>query len=488
MKKALKKLIVAALTFAICLLPLTGCEKKQDENTLTIGLHLGGYGQKWLEDIAARFEEDNPGITVDIEAEANLTDTFHYKLETETEIKDIFFGLEVVNVKGWAARGWIEPLDDLYAMEAENGVTVGDKIIDDYARFSEVTSRFGTHQYAIPWNDGASGLFYNAALFREHDIRIPTVVDNAACLKAASNEHGSKSWVDGEAVGLVQVCEYINALRINRDSNKDNDVAPFVWGGRIVSYWDFLVKNWWVQLIGVDAFNNFYKMESVNSIDPSLSPMKELKKAVETLDKLVFKAPENSMADCQSKDHTLAQMDFTNRKAAMMCNGPWFESEANAIDAEGFEMMLMPTPFIDGAKQENGKYVAVNNTVAADYAFIPAAAQNKELAKKFLAYMCKDEMLQIYTSKAGTVRPFEYVPQTDGLTNCQKSIIDIWQNSKNFYVVSPTTMSILQHATPFMMEMPYNVLSAGTGYNVEEFFNKNYQFAKENWDRWLAEA
>ena len=42
--------------------------------------------------------------------------------------------------------------------------------------------------------------------------------------------------------------------------------------------------------------------------------------------------------------------------------------------------------------------------------FIPAGAVNKDLAKKFLVYLCNEEMLLDFTKRTGTMRPFDYNP------------------------------------------------------------------------------
>lgn len=483
----MRKIVVIVLSLVFVLACFTGCGgNQQDPNLLKIGLHQAGYGRDFLDKTIVEFKKENPEVEFEIVGDPGMTDSIGYKLESNTEVMDIFFGLEVVLVKGWAVRGWIEPLDDLYATEIDNGMTMEQKIVDGFKNFSKITSNRGTHNYAVPWNDGGSGLFYNVKMFAKHDIRIPTVYSNPACLSNTRSDHGSKSWVAGQEIGLVEVCNYIKALNVNDNISTDDDIAPFTWGGTIVNYWDHLVKTWWVQQIGVDAFNEFMKMKSSAQFDPAVSPMKELQIALEALDSLVFQVPANSVPDCASKDHIISQMDFMAGRAAIMCNGPWFEYEMKNNKPDDFEMALMPTPFIDGAKTENGERIVVNNTLASDYAIIPSMAQNKALAKKFLAFMCKDEMLQLYLDSAGTVRPFKFEPDTSKLTTCQKSIVDIWSTAKNFYNVSETGFSVIQRANPFASGLPYGSMSAKTR-TPAAYMADNYAFVAGEWGNWVEQ-
>jgi N-acetylglucosamine transport system substrate-binding protein len=489
----MKKIVLIAVSVILSVLAFMGCDKLDGKRTaqnpqlLKIGLHQAGYGREFLDQTIEAFKAKNPEIEFEVAVDPGMTDTIGYKLESNTELCDIFFGLEVILVKGWAVRGWIEPLDDLYAVEIDNGMTLEEKIIDGFKNFSKVDSRYGNHHYAIPWNDGASGIFYNVKMFQEHDIRIPTVYSNPDCISNTRSSHGTKSWVEGQEIGLTETCTYIKGLNVNDNIAADDDIYPFVWGGTIVNYWDFLTKTWWVQQIGVDAYADFLKMQSKEQFDPAVSPMEEMGTALTALDNLVFKVSANSMPDSESKDHTLAQMDFVSGRAAMMCNGPWLEYEMKNNTPEGFEMALMPTPFLQNAKKSgDGGYIPVNNTLAADYAVIPTAAQNKELAKKFLAFMCTDEMLQLYLNAAGTVRPFKFTPNTDKLTACQKSIVNIWQNSNNFYNVSETGFSVIQRANPLVSGLPYGALSVGNK-TPSSYLTENYEFVLNEWDEWLKQ-
>ena len=52
----------------------TGCGRfgngnNDDPNTLYVGNYQGGLGKAWLEEIAAKFEAENPGINVEIDEE-----------------------------------------------------------------------------------------------------------------------------------------------------------------------------------------------------------------------------------------------------------------------------------------------------------------------------------------------------------------------------------------------------------------------------------
>ena len=98
-----------------------------------------------------------------------------------------------------------------------------------------------------------------------------------------------------------------------------------------------------------------------------------------------------------SYDHYQAQQAFGAGMAAMIPNGSWIQNESGE-DIED-EIRMMPIPLMDDALTgEDGKPVTYNYSGQPSFAAIPKQAGNKEGAKAFLAYSCRDDMLRLLGS------------------------------------------------------------------------------------------
>jgi len=141
--------------------------------------------------------------------------------------------------------------------------------------------------------------------------------------------------------------------------------------------------------------------------------------------------------------HILSQMAFLQGKGAMIPMGAWMETEMRKSIPDGFEMLMMPTPFIAGAKTDaSGKPIQVNASQAGDFFIVPKNAPNLEGAIKFMKFIHTKEMTLLYTENTGTARPFDYNPlEAEGLSDFQKSCLNIYENSVTVYEFSQSVLS-----------------------------------------------
>ena len=168
MKSIVKKVLVSALaaTLLVSGVACGGGGDDRDPNTLTIAFAKSGYGEEWLTNALEAFKaEVKPDLQWELEGDPNITVKILPRLESGTELPDLFFSLET-NWQMWAYQDYLEPMDDLYSWTVEDGQgkTYEDKVEDDLLNYGKVNG----HYYATSWNSGASGLVYNASMFEEH--------------------------------------------------------------------------------------------------------------------------------------------------------------------------------------------------------------------------------------------------------------------------------------------------------------------------------
>lgn len=170
---------------------------------------------------------------------------------------------------------------------------------------------------------------------------------------------------------------------------------------------------------------------------------------------------------------------FANGRAAMTPAACWIEYESKDYLAKSGQVVsIMPTPTVSNVKLDaDGRIILPNDTTTAvattldaihaeegatervieingtkynrvsftssfgDSAMIPEKATNKELAKKFLLFMAREDNAKLFTRvSGGTVLPYKYeywksfVDENgdDQATLWQKAIFEIDQNSTKF--------------------------------------------------------
>ena len=451
--KVWKRVLISALA-ASMLLAGVGCNKidDRDPNTLTIAYSKSGYGGEWLENALQAFKEQvKPDLKWELEGDPNITVKILPRLESGTELPDMFWSLET-NWQMWAYQDYIEPMDDLYSWTVEDGQgkTYAEKVEDDLLDYGKVNG----HYYATSWNSGASGLVYNVTMFEEHGWEVPTTVDE-----------------------LYDLCDQIRNDPVNKD--RKNDIAPFAWGGQVGQYWQFFIETLWAQYEGIEGVREFFKFES-----PDVYKQEGRLKALEVFEKLMSE-PGNSVSGAMSKNHIQSQMDFVNGNGAMIPNGAWIEYEMKTSTPEGFEMAMMPTPFIDEQHQ-----VRMNWTSSGDFIVIPKdiPEENKQLAKEFLLFMAREDQLQAYTKTTGSVRGFEYDLDAikDELSPFAQSVVDNYQNSTNIYAYSNNPLYYANLANRWPASgSPYGLIADGE--SALSVWQMEIDKAESEWDSWLSQ-
>ena len=141
--------LMALVMVLVCAFSFVACSKTDWD--LKIAVVHKEYGQKWINALARKFEEET-GLVVEVEANPNLQSEIANRLQNGSN-DDIFFS-HGISWELYAARGYLEPLDDLYETEVSDGVLFGDKVLPQFAS----ASKFNGHYYKVAWTNGTGGL------------------------------------------------------------------------------------------------------------------------------------------------------------------------------------------------------------------------------------------------------------------------------------------------------------------------------------------
>ena len=461
-----------------------GCDSAQG-NVIKVAFAETGYGRTFLESWEAEYEALHPGVDVQLEGESGMTAEVETRLLTDTDVPDVFMVLQM----GWqklAAQDLLEPLDEVYAASFDETMTIESALNPKLKNYGKMTLR-ETHYYTIPWSDGATGIIYNYAMFEQYGWEVPTTVDE-----------------------LMGLCDQIK-------SDTNDAVRPFAMLG---AYSNYIVDTWWAQYEGADNYTKFFQYASDPDGDgvydyandsTSIGYVQQGRvEALRTFENLFY---DNVVWDTKNlvhgiSSHTDAQTAFANGQAAMIVEGAWVETEAKNSIAPGFEMRMMPTPYLDGAlTDENGDPIQVLASQAGDFMCIPKNANNVEGAKDFLKYVNSRKGCESYTkSLNGALRPFQYkADEIEGVTASEfmKSCWDIYQNSTVVYNYSNNPMSWSNKLGAWSgVGAPYDNILGGRYYEFLDYdANGNvvgndvasyicqtcYDHVVEEWDEIVAE-
>lgn len=441
------KRITAMVLAMLMLLSLMACgngagssseASSAGKQTLKIAYFKGGLGEEWIKALATKFETENAGVKIELEGDPAITEKMGPRLESGANLPDLAFILQT-SWQRWALKGYLEDLSTLYSTEVESGKTLKDKLQPGDVNVGLIQKKY----WVVPWTDGATGIVYNAKMFEQNAWNVPSTVKELYDLLPKIKEKG---------------------------------IAPFAWGGKVIGYWDFAVKGWWAQYQGFDGIETYKAMKG-----PEVYAQEGRLKALEVFEKLIMD-PTNSIEGANGMDHIQSQMAFLQGKAAMIPNGGWLENEMKSSLPAGFVMKMMPLPTVEGAKDTK-----INYTAAGDFIVIPSGSKQKDLAKKFLLFMSRDDMLKLFTEKCGSIRPFQYDPTTvSGLSEFNKSVINIWKTSKNIYLFSENPVYYNKFFDWPANGAPYAMILAEDE-TAQSAFDADATFAKQNWDAAMEE-
>jgi len=396
-----KRFFQYSLLLASSVAALAGCGKTSSAtNQVWIAFAECGFGREYVEKWGEAYNEANPNdkIKLKIEGDAGMTADMVTRIQSGKNLPDIAL-LLATNWQPWAAKGQLECLDDVY--QADVGDGSGKKMIETIDEGVKEFGKVNGKYYACPWSCGPSGIIYNVGMFEDFGWEVPTTYDE-----------------------LVDLCD-----QINKDTQ--GSVKPFSYSTSVSGYWDYLVSTWVAQYDGIDTWKEFWKFG-----DKKVFDSEGREKALECFYDLICDG--GKAKNCITNNLMMdSQRDFINGKAAMTVNGSWFENEMKANIEDGFEMAMMKTPAIDGAKTTD---VAFNPPL--DFIIVPAKAEHKDYAKKFLAFMNSKKGCEIFAKYANGLRPFSHYKASEESTasNFMKSCAKIQESCTMCYQVSSNPM------------------------------------------------
>lgn len=372
----MKKRIIALFMAITMLFTLTACgsdkgnnkdgevskEPSGEEKTLKIAGLDGGYGREHWEELVKKFEENNPGVKVELTLEKNISEILRPQIQAQ-DVPDLVYlavGSEGNLTDTLIKEKALLDITDLLDMEVPGeDIKVKDKIIPGFTD-TLITNPYGDGKtYLAPLFYAPTGLFYNASLFEESGgkYKLP------------------ETWDD--------------FLKLGEEAEKDGiSLLTYPIAGYFDSFFYALLN----EVGGPETFNKAMEYD----VETWESP--EVKEAFELIGKASKYVHPDTVSQANKEGFTKNQQLILDNKALFVPNGTWLPGEMeDAPRADGFEWGFMALPRFEGGDSYAYTFF--------EQMYILEGAKEVDLAKEFMAYMYSDEAAKIIYDKSGAVQP-----------------------------------------------------------------------------------
>lgn len=316
-------------------------------------LAVSGKHRKVNRELVKLFEEENPGIEVELLEGSNSR--YHGFIENKDFLEhDVVWWFSGVQLSEMAEAGFVEPINDIWE---EN------KLYEKFEQASGVTE-FNGRVYGIPLSHYHWGIYYSKEIFRKHKLK------------------EAKTWDE-----LIELCEQLKKLGIRPFAAgiKDNWTA---------SAW-FSYLN--LRLNGLEFHHNLL-IGKESFLDKRVSEVFEKWKYL--IDKRYF-------IITMDKNEWISSIPYLHRgRAAMTLIGNFLFSHTPEKYIEDFGFFRFPI------LKENYPVYEERPT---DVLFISSKSKNKEAAKKFLLFMSKAEIQEKFNNPQGYISPNKFAASSNEL-------------------------------------------------------------------------
>jgi ABC-type sugar transport system, periplasmic component len=313
--------------------------------------HWKGEEKDTWDKIIKMFQDQNPGITVNMEILPE--DQYYTKLQAEVMSGE---GLDVFEVNPGSR------FQTFLKADAYMDLT-GQPFLADLNPLFLGAGQVDGKQYIVPISKSFIGLFYNKKILSDLGLQVPTTWDDFLKVCAAIKASGKEVIATGMADSFTSTWPFIDMLAEN---SEDLQVYPKLAHGEM-KFTDPLFKD-------------------------VLSPLNELAK----------KGYWMKNANGTKYDASISL--FATGKAAMLNNGTWAIGAIRKINPDlDFSIMLLPSP--------KGKLVAGVAPAQAPCVF--SKTKNKDASLKFMNFIFSKEAMEIYGNETGQEVPNTKAVLTD---------------------------------------------------------------------------
>lgn len=351
-----------------------------ETRTLKFAALETAYGADVWKEVATAFEQKVPGVKVEMTIDKSIEDVIGPSMKSG-EFPDVIH-LAVGQPKGltetFIKDNNLTDLTDVLAMTIPGeSAVVKDKLVPGFTDTTITNPYNDGKTYLMPMFYSPTGLFYNAGLFEQKGWDVPATWDEMWAL-------GDKAKADGIALFSYPTTGYFDSF-------------------------------FYAMLNEVGGPEFFTKAMSYSE---GIWQTAEATQVFDLISKLATYTEKTVPANANKDNFTKNQQLILDNKALFMPNGTWVVGEmSKAPRADGFKWGFTALPAVqDGGDRYSYTFF--------EQIWVPAKAENADLAKQFIAYLYSDEAAEIF-AKVGAIQPIKDISsKLDGDNKLFYSIYD----------------------------------------------------------------
>lgn len=325
---------------------------------LELAIFEGGYAGFW-ETYIAEFQAKYPGVTLTVDISPTMSETLRTRMMTDDVPDFVAMNLDTnCDPRVLAKEGQLYDLTNFVNTKEYEGTVLKDLLMEGTLDAGTVDGK----NYLLPQNINMQGLFYNKLLLDQLGVEAPD------------------SYEDLLAIGEVLESSNLEGVSLM--------TYPGIYPGYCMTgFFTASLEGIW---------------DDVVANTPDIWKSAEVVKILQAIQTMAEKGYIDK--GTPALNHTQAQQDFLTGKALFLPNGDWLENEMKDTELVNFEWGFVPClKLSDSAKS------CVTGGV--DVMFVPAKADNPELAMLFMEGIYEEQNIKLYAEKAGATAPVKGVTE-----------------------------------------------------------------------------
>ena len=359
----MKKLLLAGTVAAMALSSMVGLQAQAQETVeLDFAAVETAYGPDMWPEIIDAYNQINPDVTINLTQEKEIESAITPRMQggDYPDVVMLAQGRPQALPETLIREQALADISDILQLTIPGeDITVEEKLLEGFTD-STATNPYNDGQtYLMPMFYSPTGLFYNQGIFEENEWDLP------------------QNWDDMWVLG---------------DEAAAEDIALFSYP--TTGYLDTFIYSMIYSAGGPELF-----AEAVQ-YNPEVWQGEEITQIFEILGNLATYTHPTTVANANPTDFTRNQQFLLDNEVIFLPNGTWVVGEmAEAPRADGFEWAMSAVPALD---EDSDQYAYT----FIEHIWVPEAAENKEAAKDFIAFLYSDTAAEIFHSY-GAVQPIQ---------------------------------------------------------------------------------
>ena len=328
------------------------------KKVLEISWFEGGNGKEYIEYAIKKFQEAHPDLEIKADISPNNAETLRPKFVAGNPPDVIMANYSNLDYFALIADGQLAPIDDVLASPVpdDKSKTLEEIFIPGILDRGESNGK----RYILPGFVHYYGLWYDKTLFDKKGWNVPENYD-----------------------------EWVN---VSEQIKKSAEMSPFTYQGLYPSY---LLRTLFFPMVA--SYGGTAAIDNIDNLVPGAWQSDAVINAAKDIRAYTDKY---LMDGTTALNHTQAQMEFINHRAAMISCGTYLENEMKGNWPDDFDLKFIFAPVRNNGNS-NKKY----SWATTDFISIPSKAKNPEMAKEFLKFLYTRDVRTAAAEKVGGVYP-----------------------------------------------------------------------------------